>query len=302
MFDRLTCPMHLTFSTTIATKAQEDYACEIRKSEEFEKKLSSSIIAEHSAQSVSFIHLHRRLYLSMFDPMRSSIVALHELNRKFVIVPYNLGSNPSLRQQAEIMEKGQVSLAEIYTFDCMMRAVARQNPNSKLVICAGAHSIVRARTVLLLGCHMILSLGVTLDNTQRTFAPLRNLPGCPIPEETPGDDEGNMWSGELTAANCWEAVATAKSHRWIDFDRPFAVGAEVLCVEEYLHYAEYVPIHGPLFSTMLSTQPLIALDIATQQSLAPNTDLLRSATAPRSHAISVSSMSISFLHVYGLQS
>jgi hypothetical protein len=173
----------------------------------------------------------------MFDPIRTSTVALHELNRNFVLVPYNLGSNTALRQ-AEIIEKGQVSLAEIYNFDCMMRAVDRQNPDAKLIICAGLEPAIRARTVLLLGCHMILSLGVTLDTTRGTFAPLRSLPGCPIPEDPPNENDGNLWSGELTAASCWEALTVAKGNRWIDFDRPFVVGEEVLCVEEYLHYSE----------------------------------------------------------------
>jgi hypothetical protein len=189
-------------------------------------------------QSLSFIHLHRRLYLSLFDPIRTSVVAPHELNRNFVIVPYNLEQEKSPKQLKEKIEKGEVSLAEIFNFDCMMRAIARQNPESKLVICAGEHPAARVRTVLLLGCHMVLSLGVALDMICRTFSPLRSLPGCPIPEEAPDDNEDNVWCGELTATNCWEALAFAKAHRWIDFDRPFAVGEEELCVEEYLHYSE----------------------------------------------------------------
>ena len=188
-------------------------------------------------QSVSFIHLHRRLYVSLFDPIRTSAVAMHELSRNFVLVPYNLGCRTSVRQ-AEVIEKGQVSLAEIYNFDCMMRAIARQNPGAKIIICAGLHPIVRARTTLLLGCHMILSLGVSLDTARRTFDPLSSLQGFPIPEEPCDDSDGNLWSGELTAASCWEALAVAKAHRWIDFDQPFVVGEGVLCIEEYLHYSE----------------------------------------------------------------
>ena len=190
-----------------------------------------------SMHSVSFIRLHRRLYLSLFDPTSTSAVALHELNRNYVLVPYNLESTTSLRQ-AEIIEQGQVSLAEIYNFDCMMRAVARQNSDAKLIVCGGLRPAILARTILLLGCHMILSLGVTLDTTRQTFAPLRSLPGRPIPEEHSVDSDGNMWSEELTAASCWEALASAKANRWIDFDCPFIVGEGVLCVEEYLHYSQ----------------------------------------------------------------
>jgi hypothetical protein len=193
--------------------------------------------SERLPRTVSFIRLHRRLYLSLFDPIRTSAVALHELNRKFVLVPYNLSCKTAV-QQAEMIEKGQVSLAEIYNFDCLMRAVARQNPDSKLIICAGLQPAVRARTVLLLGCHMLMSLGENLETTRRTFVPLSSLPGSPIPEDHPVDNDGNMWSGELTASSCWEALAAAKTNRWIDFDRPFVVGEEILCLEEYLHYSE----------------------------------------------------------------
>jgi hypothetical protein len=196
----------------------------------------SNSIAMKSFQSLSFIHLHRRLYLSLFDPIRTSVVAPHELNRNFVIIPYNSEMENSPRQVKEKIENSEVSLAEIFNFDCMMRAVARQNPQSKLVICAGENPAARMRTVLLLGCHMVLSLGVTPDLTCSTFAHLHCLAGCPIP--APDDKEDNVWCGEMTASSCWDALAFAKVHRWIDFDCPFVVGEEVLCVEEYLHYSE----------------------------------------------------------------
>ena len=112
-------------------------------------------IALKAVQSYSFIHLHRRLYLSLFDPTRTSVVAPHELHRNFVIVPYPSSSKWKKypRQIKEKKEKGEISLAEIFNFDCMMRAVARQNPEAKLVVCAGEGPSTRARTVLLLGCH-----------------------------------------------------------------------------------------------------------------------------------------------------
>ena len=183
------------------------------------------------------MHLHRRLYLSLFDPVHSSVVALHELNKKFLIVPL----------QAEFINQGAVSLAEIYNFDCMIRAVARQNPDTKIVLCAGTVASSRAKAVLLLGCHMILTLGVSLSGTFRAFAPLRGLPDCPIPrEDTLPEDGGCVWGGELTAASCWEALATAKAHGWIDLERVFTAGAEgsqELCVEEYLHYLECASHH-----------------------------------------------------------
>jgi hypothetical protein len=209
----------MTESLPPSTKSSEQIAHEARS-------------GAQSFQSNSFMHLHRRLYLSLFDPVRSSVVALHELNKKFLIVPL----------QAEFIKQGAVSLAEIYNFDCMIRAVARQNPDTKIVICAGTNASSRAKAVLLLGCHMILSLGISLAGTFRAFAPLRGLPDSPIPrEDTPPDDDGCVWGGELTVTSCWEALANAKSRGWIDLERAFtagAIGSQELCVEEYLHYLE----------------------------------------------------------------
>jgi hypothetical protein len=189
-----------------------------------------------TVQNHSFIHLHKRIYFSLFDPSQSAVMALHELNNGFVIVPFNRGFESGSRRHFEILERGPISLAEIYSFDCMMRAVARQNPDSKLVVCTGALTAVRARTALLVGSHMLLSLGVSLKNTMQAFAPLHDLLRCPIKS----DDEC-AWLQELTAENCWGALSTALGHRWIEFGRPFGGGDDdgvSLSVEEYLHYSE----------------------------------------------------------------
>lgn len=192
--------------------------------------------AEHM-QNNSFLHLHKRLYFSLFDPVQASIVAAHELHSNFVIVPYNQGFGSDFRQQLELIERGPISLAEIYSFDCMMRAVARQNPDSKLIICTGSLSAIRARTALLVGCYMLLSIGLDLEKILQLFAPLHDLPKCPIND----NNEDCAWSKELTASSCWGALATARKHRWIEFGRPFGGGdndCKSLSVEEYLHYSE----------------------------------------------------------------
>jgi hypothetical protein len=225
-------------------------------------KTTTESAERNDSQSKSFVHLHRRLYLSLFDPVRSSVVAHHELNTNFLIIPFNFGSKSILPNGLEAIEsKGPISLAEIYNFDCMMRAVARQNPNAKLVLCAGTPPAVRARVVLLLGCHMILSHGVSIKRVFRAFAPLRGLPDFPIVEDISSDsnrEESCEWSRDLTAASCWGALDTAMAHRWLNLGKPFTAGAEAdteLCVEEYLHYAEYVPFLALLHSPLLSLAP-----------------------------------------------
>ena len=191
-------------------------------------------------QSKSFIHLHRRLYLSLFDKEHSVPVALHELNTNFLIIPFDFGCEPFCH--SGVQEKSPISLAEIYNFDCMMRAIARQNPSGKLVLCIASAPAVRAKAALLIGCHMILSLDVSLKRTVRTFAPLNRLSDFMITSEKVDEVEGDMngeWKGQLTAAACWGALNAAKAQGWIDLAKPFTAGTQggsELCVEEYLHY------------------------------------------------------------------
>jgi hypothetical protein len=239
MLARMTSIMNCAASSLWSTDTESS---EPKTDQELHDIKSPEIQESHAfslkRQSLSFIHLHRLLYLSLFDPIRTSVVAPHELNRNFIIVPFNIERKNSPWPLKEKIEKGQVSLAEIFNFDCMMRSAARQNPDAKLIICAGKEPATRARTVLLLGCHIVLSLGVALDFSCSTFALLHSLPGCPMPEDPPETGDDNVWCGEMTASSCWEALAAAKANRWIDFDRPFVVGKEVLCVEEYLHYSK----------------------------------------------------------------
>ena len=205
-------------------------------------------LAPFDVQSKSFMRLRRRLYFSIFDLERTSIVALHELNSNFLIIPFAIGSKSMLPNGSEvIVSKGPISLAEIYNFDCMMRAAVRQNQNTKLVLCAGTSPAVRARALLLLGCHMILSLGASLKRTCQAFAPLHGLPEFPISEHMPVESDSHgitAWSEELTPASCWGTLDAAMAQGWIDLGRPFDAGVEgnsQLCMEEYLHYSEYGP-------------------------------------------------------------
>ena len=88
-------------------------------------------------QNKSLIHLHNRLYISLFDAPRSSQIALHELSSNFLIIPFDKNHRERL-MSSDLLDNDGLSLAEIYDFDLMMQAVTRQNPGSKLVVCAGA--------------------------------------------------------------------------------------------------------------------------------------------------------------------
>jgi hypothetical protein len=180
--------------------------------------------------SQSFVHVYKQIYLSLLDHSCSTVLALHELNSKFLIVHINIEG-----------ASARMSLADIHFFDCKMQAMSRQNPQAKLVICAGASPAVRIRSILLLGCHLILSRGVPLEKIRVAFSPLRGLPECPIldsDKQEQDDDIEVIWSMELTASSCWGALAAANSNGWLNFRRAFAEDAGELSFAECLHYAE----------------------------------------------------------------
>ena len=217
-------------------------------------------------QNKSLIHLHNRLYISLFDAPRSSQIALHELSSNFLIIPFDKNYRERL-MSSDLLDNDGLSLAEIYDFDLMMQAVTRQNPGSKLVVCAGAFPTIRARTAILLGSHMILSLGLSYDFVSLAFSPLRELLKYPILDDNALMDDG-VWNEELTASNCWGALSSAVATGMVDFGHPFASGNSQasLCVEELLHYSECVPpfpTHSFVESTCrLAHDPLAARSTA----------------------------------------
>jgi hypothetical protein len=83
-----------------------------------------------------FIRAHKRLYLSLFDEERSSVMALHQLKQNFLVVSLIPKTRPDAEGHAKAFSVG--SLTEIFKFDADTRALARQNPGRKLVFCTGA--------------------------------------------------------------------------------------------------------------------------------------------------------------------
>ena len=83
-----------------------------------------------------FIRAHKRLYLSLFDEERSSVMALHQLKQNFIVVSLIPRTRAETGSQTKAFSVG--SLTEIFKFDAETRALARQNPGRKLVFCTGA--------------------------------------------------------------------------------------------------------------------------------------------------------------------
>jgi hypothetical protein len=222
---------------------------------------SSSRGAEFNSinQNKSFFQVHDRLYISLFDASRTSQVAVHELTSNFLIIPYDKIAKERLVNPI-LADSDELSIADIHDFDSMMSARARQNAGSKLVVCAGTLPVFRARTVVLLGSHMIISHGLSLETVARAFDPLRDLLQCTVLEDSMRTAiEDAVWAEELTASNCWGALSSAMAAGMIDFGHPFAPSSDGdsdgVCIEELLHYSECVPdarppLHGPAYSAL----------------------------------------------------
>ncbi len=183
----------------------------------------------------SFIRVHKRLYLALFEPDQASVMAQHELKQNFIIVPYSAEEGDAAANPT--------SLIAIYNYDCTARAVARQSPGIKLVFCAGAEPAPQARAAFLLGCHLIMSHGLSFDRTYLAFQRFHDAFDA-VPLAAPdaaGMSRGG--GGALGVPSCWAALACAKGLGWIDFGRVFARGADVppsfISIEDYVHFARH---------------------------------------------------------------
>jgi hypothetical protein len=186
----------------------------------------------------SFIRVHKRLYLALFEEEQASVMAQQELKQNFLIVP----RTPESAEAAS----NPTSLITIHRYDQIARTAARQNPGRKLVFCAGAEPTLQAKAAFLLGCHLIMGQELSADRTYLAFQRFHDAfdtVSLAAPDST-GLSRG-VGTGALSVPNCWTALATAKALGWIDFGRVFARGAEVppsfLSIEDYVYYARCTP-------------------------------------------------------------
>ena len=171
-----------------------------------------------------FIHHFNGIYLAFYEASDAEKMAQHKLFGKRTIIPL-LGRD--LNAAAPGFTPS--SLAEIYRFDEMMRAVQRHNPTHSIVLCAGVDSKVQSKAVFLAGCHMIMTQGFSYVDTVNTLANTTNTL-----TSVAADNEG------LTVPCCWMALHRAKSLGWIDFGDVFDTGCDNpsrIFIEEYIHYA-----------------------------------------------------------------
>ncbi len=177
----------------------------------------SSMLNKSSASN--FVQIHEHLFLALYDETQATKMAQHTIKAKYLVVPcvhiveidgYE-GFTPS-------------PLQEVYKFDELANQTARRNADLKLVFCAGLNLALQARVIFLLGCHMVVSLGMEPDVVHEIFQKvecIRNKTGTML-------------------LDGWWSLQCAKNMGWINFHDTFHIDdddEEMIRMDEYLHYS-----------------------------------------------------------------
>ena len=178
------------------------------------------------SRSVSFFHVHSRLYLALYEKGQAEILAKHEFQNKYII-------RSPLSTVWSDAENGfsPGSLSEVYQFDSSVKEMTRKNPEFRIVFSSGAGSELQVKTAFLIGCHMIMSHGIGFEETFLAFRPLHDKI-----ESLTVSNRGKL---SVSFKSCLRAVCCAKCMNWVDFRDDLGVGGVIgkIPMDEYLHYA-----------------------------------------------------------------
>ena len=203
-----------------------DCAKPVQKSFQEPSKFASST---KDIASESFVHLHSRLYLSCLEPDMASQIMQQALNTTVFVVPLT-EILQSIYSKPDSLLKTFVpnTLIEIFKFDEMACLLQRKDFGMKLVFCVGQNQILLSRAVFLIGCHLIMSLGVSYESTIRTF---HNFYECPFFRF---QDENSV-----SIQSCWKALSHAKSLNWVNFRNFLSSDVQSTCIDldEHMHYS-----------------------------------------------------------------
>jgi hypothetical protein len=183
-----------------------------------------------SATCSSFIHVHRNIYLALYDHAQAKRMAEHELNHNFLVLPLNTSTREHARVSDECAGFMPSSLAQIYRFDQMVREISRKNAGAKLVFCSGVERLTQMKTAFLIGTHLIMTHCVDPDGISSAFQPMSEILDFVLPSE----------ATQLSIRNCWSSLASAKEMNWLDFWEIFDTGNHEdasINLDEYSHYA-----------------------------------------------------------------
>ncbi len=122
------------------------------------------------------------------------------------------------------------SLEEVFRLDitlgCLIQRQAR-----RVLVCTGFESNRQARTLMLLGCHMVLSQGMAFEEAFLIFRPLHSL-------------IQTHFKGISAFENLLRAMCCAKCLNWIDFGVACNNKPEsCIQMDEFIHYARSLQVN-----------------------------------------------------------
>ncbi len=114
------------------------------------------------------------------------------------------------------------SLEDMFHFDDIMQKLVQQQAR-RIVVCTGVETNRQARTLMLLGCHMVMSQGMGFEEAFLIFRPLHS-----------------MLEIHLRGTSAFEivlrAMCCAKCLSWINFGPAPENGIQM---DEFIHYARF---------------------------------------------------------------
>ena len=191
--------------------------------------LKKQFCMSRSRSSRPLIHIFGQLHLTLHDADDAAKVALIDSETSnFLVIPKL--SNDEQRGDTDEQGFDPSSLTEIFRFNEMMCKIERKYPSQKLVFCAGRSVLLQARAAFLVGCHLIISRGIELEET---YLALERMHGV--------FEQASLSSNHsVSVRSCLSAIYTAKKRDWIDFRERFdtlPTKSRSIQIDEYIHYA-----------------------------------------------------------------
>ena len=194
-----------------------------------------------TAAKSSFFQVYEQIHVALYDEQQAERMSLHAITGKFIMVPRNKSCKENSNSLSDRNGFYPSSLVDIYKFNEMSNQIARRNPDSKLIFLAGSSIEARSTVIFLIGCHMMMSLGMDVANVYQIFKKF---------DEFFADKAGS----KLHILDRWKAVERAANVGWIDFEERFNCENEyddgTIDMEEFIHYARCALLcHSHIFDT-----------------------------------------------------
>ena len=189
-----------------------------------------SVPSMSTAGEISFFRVHQQIYLALHDAKQAGNTAHHAIAGKHVVVPITSRCGQEHKTTYKVAGFSPSSLADIYKFNEIVNQVARRYPDSKLIFAAGTNAQDHIRVVFLIGCHLMVSLGIDAERTFKVFRRFDDFFVC--------SNEYN-----LGMMDCWRSFHRAALMGWIDFKERFDLefpDQYTIDMEEFIHYSRFV--------------------------------------------------------------